>query len=83
MPISVLKIDKKIRRLHLSQPLLKSIISLAVSFRMLTVSEGVEDKNQLDLLLGNGAFFDTFSRSRSARQIAANSYKTVRHTLMQ
>ena len=60
MPISVLKIDKKFvddifSGKETAQPLVKSIISLAKSLGMLTVSEGVEDKNQLAFLVGNGA----------------------------
>lgn len=60
MPISVLKIDKKFvddiySGKETAQPLVKSIISLADSLGMLTVSEGVEDKNQLAFLVSNGA----------------------------
>ncbi|MBO4334279.1 MAG: EAL domain-containing protein, partial [Desulfovibrio sp.] len=60
MPISVLKIDKKFvddifSGKKTAQPLVKSIISLAKSLGMHTVSEGVEDKNQLAFLMSNGA----------------------------
>ena len=60
MPISVLKIDKSFvddiySGKEAAQPLVKSIISLADSLGMLTVSEGVEDKNQLAFLVSNGA----------------------------
>ena len=60
MPISCLKIDKSFvddifSGKETSQPLVKSIISLAASLGMHTVSEGVEDRNQLAFLAGNGA----------------------------
>ena len=60
MPISVLKIDKKFvddifSGKETAQPLVKSIISLAGSLGMRTVSEGVEDKSQLEFLVSNGA----------------------------
>lgn len=60
MPISVLKIDKKFvddifSGKEAAQPLIKGIISLAVSLGMHTVSEGVENRDQLDFLVGNGA----------------------------
>ena len=60
MPISVLKIDKTFvddifSGKETAQPLVKSIISLASSLGMKTVSEGVEDKNQLEFLVNNGA----------------------------
>ena len=60
MPISVLKIDKKFvddifSGKKTAQALVKGIISLADSLGMHTVSEGVEDKNQLAFLVSNGA----------------------------
>ena len=60
MPISVLKIDKKFvddifSGKETAQPLVKSIISLADSLGMRTVSEGVEDRKQLNFLVSNGA----------------------------
>ncbi len=60
MPISVLKIDKAFvdeifSGKEAAQPLVRSIISLATSLGMHTVSEGVEDKKQLAFLVGNGA----------------------------
>lgn len=60
MPISILKIDKKFvddifSGKDTAQPLVKSIISLAVSLGMHTVSEGVEDRSQLEFLVRNGA----------------------------
>ncbi len=60
MPISILKIDKQFvddifSGKEAAQPLVKSIISLAVSLGMHTVSEGVEDRKQLDFLASNGA----------------------------
>ncbi|MCR5813571.1 MAG: bifunctional diguanylate cyclase/phosphodiesterase [Desulfovibrio sp.] len=60
MPISFLKIDKKFvddifSGKEAAQPLVKSIISLANSLGMHTISEGVEDKEQLAFLVGNGA----------------------------
>ncbi|MBO4335537.1 MAG: bifunctional diguanylate cyclase/phosphodiesterase, partial [Desulfovibrio sp.] len=60
MPISFLKIDKKFvddifSGKETAQPLVKSIISLAHNLGMHTISEGVEDKNQLAFLVGNGA----------------------------
>ncbi|MBO4313885.1 MAG: GGDEF domain-containing protein [Desulfovibrio sp.] len=87
MPISVLKIDKTFvddiySGKETAQPLVKSIISLADSLGMLTVSEGVEDKNQLAFLVSNGAHvvqgylfskplsaadFGEFLRNRKAR----------------
>ena len=61
MPISSLKIDKSFvddifSGKETAQPLVKSIISLAASLGMQTVSEGVEDQNQLAFLVGNGAY---------------------------
>ena len=60
MPISNLKIDKSFvddifSGKATAQPLVKSIISLASNLGIHTVSEGVEDKNQLAFLVGNGA----------------------------
>lgn len=60
MPISFLKIDKKFVDDIFSgkvtaKPLVKSIISLATSLRMHTISEGVENINQLQFLAKNGA----------------------------
>ncbi len=60
MPISFLKIDKKFvddifSEKATAQPLVKSILSLASNLGMRTVSEGVEEKSQLDFLVGNGA----------------------------
>ena len=60
MPISCLKIDKSFvddifSGKEAAQPLVKSIISLAASLGMKTVSEGVEDKDQLAFLVGNGS----------------------------
>ena len=60
MPISSLKIDKSFvddifSGKETAQPLVKGIISLAASLGMHTVSEGVENKNQLAFLVGNGA----------------------------
>ena len=60
MPISFLKIDRKFVDDIFSgkvtaQPLVKSIIALADSLGMETICEGVEDKNQLAFLAGNGA----------------------------
>ena len=61
MPISFLKIDKAFvddifSGKKTAQPLVKSIISLADSLGLNTISEGVEDKNQLAFLAGNGAY---------------------------
>ncbi|MBQ9451697.1 MAG: bifunctional diguanylate cyclase/phosphodiesterase, partial [Desulfovibrio sp.] len=60
MPISCLKIDKKFvddifSGKKTAQSLIKSILSLAANLGMTTVSEGVEDRRQLDFLLDNGA----------------------------
>lgn len=60
MPISFLKIDRKFVDDIFSgkvtaQPLVKSIIALADSLGMEAICEGVEDKNQLAFLAGNGA----------------------------
>ncbi len=60
MPISFLKIDRKFvidifSGKVTAKPLVKSILSLAASLGMKTVSEGVEDTNQLAFLAGNGA----------------------------
>ena len=60
MPISCLKIDKKFvddifSGKKTAQALIKSILSLASNLGMTTVSEGVEDRGQLDFLLANGA----------------------------
>ncbi len=60
MPISFLKIDKKFiddifSDKATAQPLVKSIISLATSLHMHTISEGVENINQLKFLAANGA----------------------------
>ncbi len=60
MPISCLKIDKKFvddifSGKKTAQSLIKSILSLASNLGMSTVSEGVEDQDQLDFLLANGA----------------------------
>ncbi|MBQ7607831.1 MAG: bifunctional diguanylate cyclase/phosphodiesterase [Desulfovibrionaceae bacterium] len=60
MPISCLKIDKAFvddifSGKKTAQPLIKSIISLAASLGLATVSEGVENKNQLAFLVGNGS----------------------------
>lgn len=60
MPISALKIDKKFvddifSVKETAKPLVKSILSLASNLGMKTVSEGVENKSQLDFLIANGA----------------------------
>ncbi|MBQ7607894.1 MAG: EAL domain-containing protein, partial [Desulfovibrionaceae bacterium] len=60
MPISFLKIDRKFVDDIFSgnepaQPLVKSIIALAANLGMQIICEGVEDKNQLAFLVGNGA----------------------------
>ena len=60
MPISFLKIDKKFVDDIFSgkvtaQPLVKSILSLAASLGMHTISEGVEKLRQLEFLADNGA----------------------------
>lgn len=60
MPISFLKIDKKFVDDIFSgkvtaQPLVKSILALASNLGMHTVSEGVEERCQLQFLAANGA----------------------------
>lgn len=60
MPISCLKIDKKFvddifSSKATAQPLIRSIIALAANLGMSTVSEGVEDRRQMEFLLANGA----------------------------
>ncbi|MBO4369522.1 MAG: EAL domain-containing protein [Desulfovibrio sp.] len=60
MPISFLKVDRQFvddifSGKHTAQPLVKSIIALATNLGMHTICEGVEDKNQLAFLVGNGA----------------------------
>ena len=60
MPISFLKIDRKFVDDIFSgkvtaQPLIKSIIALAANLGMQTICEGVENRDQLAYLLGNGA----------------------------
>ena len=60
MPISFLKIDKKFvddifSGKMCAQPLVKSILSLASNLGMRTISEGVEEKQQLQFLAANGA----------------------------
>jgi len=60
MPISCLKIDKKFvddifSGKKTAQSLVKSILALASNLGMSTVSEGVEDRNQLNFLVANGA----------------------------
>ncbi|MBO4368982.1 MAG: EAL domain-containing protein [Desulfovibrio sp.] len=60
MPISFLKIDRKFvddifSGKMTAQPLVRSIIALAANLGMHVICEGVEDKNQLAFLAGNGA----------------------------
>ena len=79
MPISILKIDKKFvddifSGKETAQTLVKSIISLAGGLGLQTVSEGVEDKDQLAFLVRNGAHIIQgylFSKPLSAEDCGA------------
>lgn len=83
MPISYLKIDRQFVKDLFSgkvtaRPLVKSILSLAGSLNMQTISEGVEDQEQLAFLVDNGA--DIIQGFLFSKPLSAKDFeKYLRH----